>query len=58
MKTKKEAGRYFVYNLDDAYFQIDMSCNITYINPAAPAMFGYSSTKEMLGMPVIKSVGQ
>ncbi len=40
-------------NLDDAYFQVGLSGKITYVNPAAPKMFGYSSVEEMLGMPVI-----
>lgn len=41
-------------NLDDAYIQVDLSGKITYCNPAAPKIFGYSSVKEMIGMPVVR----
>ncbi|RKD90411.1 sensor histidine kinase [Mangrovibacterium diazotrophicum] len=37
-------------NVDDAYLQTDNNATITYVNPAAPAMFGYSSVQEMMGL--------
>ncbi|MGQ8335709.1 PAS domain S-box protein [Sunxiuqinia sp. A32] len=49
----KEKLQGILDNLDDAYFQIDMEGNITYINSSAVNMFGYSSVQEMIGMPVI-----
>lgn len=37
-------------NMDDAYLQIDRDARITYVNPAAPRMFGYASAEEMIGL--------
>ena len=38
-------------NLQDAYFQADLSGNFTFVNPSAVAMYGYDSIGEMLGLP-------
>ncbi len=36
-------------NMQDAFFQADLSGSLRYINPMALQMFGYSSDEEMLG---------
>jgi PAS domain S-box-containing protein len=38
-------------NLQDAYFQADLSGNFTFVNPSAVEMYGYDSIEEMLGLP-------
>jgi len=53
VQTKKRLEGIFA-NMDDAYFQVDLSGKITYCNPAAPKMFGYSSVEEMIGVPVVR----
>ena len=39
-------------NLQDAYFQIDLSGNFTFANQTACQMYGYDSVDEILGKPV------
>jgi PAS domain S-box-containing protein len=38
-------------NLQDAFFQADLSGNFTLISPSALKMYGYESLEEMIGMP-------
>jgi len=38
-------------NLQDAFFQVDLSGNISLVNPAAVTIFGYHSAEEMVGKP-------
>ncbi|NCC31480.1 MAG: PAS domain S-box protein, partial [Chloroflexia bacterium] len=38
-------------NLQDAYFRADMSGRFTFVNPAAPLAYGYSSAAQMIGIP-------
>ncbi|PDV98427.1 PAS domain S-box protein [Candidatus Chloroploca asiatica] len=38
-------------NLQDAYFRADLSGHFTFVNPAAPLAYGYSSAAQMIGMP-------
>ena len=54
----KERLQGILDNLDDAYFRVDLSEKIIYVNPAAPILFGYASIEEMLGMPVIDLYAQ
>lgn len=37
-------------NVDDAFIQVDLQGIITYVNPAAPRIYGFSSVEEMLGV--------
>ncbi|NCC34648.1 MAG: PAS domain S-box protein, partial [Chloroflexia bacterium] len=37
-------------NLQDAYFRADTSGRFTFVNPAAPSMYGYSSAAHMIGL--------
>jgi PAS domain S-box-containing protein len=38
-------------NLQDAFFRADQSGRFTFVNPAAPLMFGYEATKAMIAVP-------
>jgi PAS domain S-box-containing protein len=38
-------------NLQDAFFQADLSGNLTLVSPSALRMYGYNSLEEMIGMP-------
>lgn len=38
-------------NLQDAFFQADISGNFTLISPSALTMYGYDSLEELIGMP-------
>jgi PAS domain S-box-containing protein len=38
-------------NLQDAYFQVDISGKLAIVNPAAVKMYGYGSIDEMIGKP-------
>ena len=38
-------------NMQDAYFQIDLDGKLSYFNPMALQMYGYSSQEELLGKP-------
>lgn len=40
-------------NLQDAYFQADLSGNSVIVNPMAVSMYGYDSEAEMLGLPAV-----
>ncbi len=40
-------------NLQDAFFQADLSGNFSLISPSAAPMFGYPTTEEMIGMPAV-----
>ena len=56
-KTEHELGRIMAQNqrildnLQDSYFQADLSGKITVVNPQAVAMFGYFSASELIGQP-------
>lgn len=39
-------------NLQDAYFEADSNGNFTTVSPFALKMYGFSSTEELLGLPV------
>lgn len=41
-------------NLQDSYFQADLSGNFVLVNPQAVGMFGYSSASELIGLPTVK----
>jgi PAS domain S-box-containing protein/putative nucleotidyltransferase with HDIG domain len=49
-KTIKQNQR-ILENLQDAYFQADISGNFTIVNPMAVNMYGYDSEDELLGQP-------
>lgn len=38
-------------NLQDAYFQVNLSGRLTEVSPSGVQMFGYGSTEEMIGLP-------
>jgi PAS domain S-box-containing protein len=38
-------------NMQDAFFQADLSGHFTYVNPTAATMYGYSSWQELIGLP-------
>jgi PAS domain S-box-containing protein len=37
-------------NLQDAFFRADTSGQFTYVNPAAPSIYGYGSEEQMIGL--------
>lgn len=40
-------------NMDDAFFQIGLTGNITYTNAAAAKIYGYTSINELIGRPIL-----
>ena len=54
-KTEHELGRIMAQNqrildnLQDSYFQADLTGKLTLVNPQAVTMFGYSSASELIG---------
>lgn len=50
VKTAKQSQR-ILDNMQDAYFQADLSGRFTIINPKAVTMYGYLSASEMIGQP-------
>jgi PAS domain S-box-containing protein/putative nucleotidyltransferase with HDIG domain len=51
INTAKQNQR-ILDNLQDAYFQADLSGKCTIVNPKAVSMYGYQFDKEMIGQPV------
>lgn len=45
----KERLQSILDNMQDAYFQLDLSGKLTFLNSAALTLYGYSSKEEMLG---------
>ncbi len=40
-------------NLQDSYFQVDLSGNLIVVNPQAVHMYGYSYASELIGQPAV-----
>ena len=51
LMTSLEQNKRILDNLQDAYFQADLSGNFIIVNPRAVSMYGYQSFNEMIGKP-------
>lgn len=51
LRISEERFRGIFNNLQDAYFQADLSGNFTMVSPSALRMYGYDSLEELIGMP-------
>ncbi|MEI6277334.1 MAG: PAS domain S-box protein, partial [Prolixibacteraceae bacterium] len=54
MKISENKFRSIFNNLQDAFFQADLSGRFTLVSPSAVRMYGYDSESEMKGMPASK----
>jgi PAS domain S-box-containing protein len=51
LRISEERFRGIFNNLQDAFFQADLSGNFTLVSPSALRIFGYESVEEMIGKP-------
>lgn len=50
LRASKELFQGIFNNLQDAFFQADLSGNFTLVSPSAVRMYGYDSAEEIIGM--------
>jgi PAS domain S-box-containing protein len=53
-RTSFDRFQIFFNNLQDAFFQVDRFGMLVLVNPSAVRMFGYNSSEEMTGRPVVE----
>ena len=50
IQEKSQQNQRILDNLQDAYFQADLTGTLTLVNPKALQMYGYSSSEELIGL--------
>ncbi|MFZ4465348.1 MAG: PAS domain S-box protein, partial [Bacteroidales bacterium] len=53
LQVSKEQFQGIFNNLQDGFFQANLSGNFILVSPSAASMYGYDSAEEMIGMPAI-----